>query len=525
MKSSQLSASARDPVLTGAFWTPRNIAKAIIPPVLFIFAFISTWAGLYAQAHHIGTILAIGTLAMGWAWATGLLSSLRSIFQTILGGLVGVTTGVLSAFGGLAFLEADSAPLETHFYRLGSTLLFSGASTPWVSPISEEEALAMTSDGEPFNEVRVVEGTSNPNHDLYLISTQGNPALYLGSINVETFVTMGAHPKGLTSHRILDMQVLKTSQEGGPHQFLLSFAATNFMENCRTTNLVLVTLPRVPQQPVSSFTGDIIFESPCFPTESLEEKNLSGLGGRIAVVPAAETSNTGKLEVLLTVGDYLPLSDSSTSFSHPVRTHSGTVLHIKGKQTQALVSGLRNPQGIAFVEFWSGQTEVMTSEHGPRGGDELNIIEDGLDYGWPNYSYGSSYGPNTLSDKPNYEGQSGGSSLPFFSWLPSIAPSQILQVEGPEFSKWWGVTSEDRTVGDVLVSSLRAESIYRLRIEGDSVRYVEPILIGERIRSFSQLPSGRLLLGTDSGKVFLLSRISEWDSVAGEFAPVVMEDK
>jgi hypothetical protein len=432
----------------------------------------------------------------------------------------GIIAGVFTAYGALALSDGESDVKETHFYGIGSAQLVSEAVTPWVSPISEELALAMTADGEPFNATRVVEGTSNPNHDLYILSTQGDPARYLGSIDVGKFVTEGAHPQGLTSHRILDMMVMKKAKQDGVHQLLLSFAATNISENCRTNNLALISFTTNQQQGEVKFDGEILFESTCFQAQSPEQKNLSGLGGRIAVLHPTEQTTTRDLEVLLTVGDYVPIPGRASSFSHPVRTHSGSVLNIKRSRTKVLVSGLRNPQGIALVEIRPGRFEVLTSEHGPRGGDEINVIQEGLDYGWPDYSYGTSYGPSTLSDKPNNEGSSGDSTLPFFSWLPSIAPSQILQVQGPEFEKWWGVNSEGQRLGDVLVSSLGAQSLYRLRIEGGVVRYVEAIPIGERIRSFAQLPSGKLLLGTDSGKVLLLSRVSEWDESAGDFEPV-----
>ena len=158
---------------------------------------------------------------------------------------------------------------------------------------------------------------------------------------------------------------------------------------------------------------------------------------------------------------------------------------------------------------------LLETEHGARGGDELNIIDFGLDYGWPQYSYGTAYRPDNPDDKPENEGLATDGFPPFFSWVPSIAPSQVLQVSGQEFSSWWMSRQGAESYGDILVSTLGDKAIHRIRIEDDSVRYSERIEIGERIRSFAELPSGKLLVGTDSGKVLLLSAKSEWSSSEG----------
>jgi glucose/arabinose dehydrogenase len=159
---------------------------------------------------------------------------------------------------------------------------------------------------------------------------------------------------------------------------------------------------------------------------------------------------------------------------------------------------------------------LLTAEHGPRGGDEINIIEEGKDYGWPQNSYGTAYAPENLNDKPTFEGQIVRGELPLFSWLPSVAPSQLVQAAGPEFSKWWASGVEPNRAGDLIVSTLKDQSLHRLRIEEGAVRYVERIEVGDRIRSLSQLLDGKLLLGTDSGKALLLSADTEWSSEEGQ---------
>jgi hypothetical protein len=101
--------------------------------------------------------------------------------------------------------------------------------------------------------------------------------------------------------------------------------------------------------------------------------------------------------------------------------------------------------------------------------------------------------------------------------VPSIAPSQVRQVSGQEFSKWWSVDSKQGPIDDILVSTLSDQSLIRLRVEAGHVRYSERIGIGERIRSLSALPTGEILLGTDSGKALILGAASEWLSSEGSF--------
>jgi glucose/arabinose dehydrogenase len=174
---------------------------------------------------------------------------------------------------------------------------------------------------------------------------------------------------------------------------------------------------------------------------------------------------------------------------------------------------------MAFAEIGNGQFEILTSEHGPRGGDELNVIQEGSDYGWPKVSYGTNYGPNSPRNMADVEGSSNGYAPPLFSWVPSIAPSQILQVQPGELSNWWSVRTEKERYGDMLVSSLAAQSIFRLRIERGVVRYVESIPVGQRIRTFSQTPAGKLVIGADSGQILVIGKSKEWSSSEGELVP------
>jgi cytochrome c2 len=194
-------------------------------------------------------------------------------------------------------------------------------------------------------------------------------------------------------------------------------------------------------------------------------------------------------KIYLSVGDYGITSpkvsqDSNSSFGKIVEINLDT----KGTRTISL--GHRNPEGL--VRTRSGK--LWSTEHGPKGGDELNLITEGANYGWPNVSLGTDY------DRYDFEGQSNvgdhsGYMSPVFAWLPSIASSNLIEVEG--FDNRWN--------GDLLVASLKAMSLFRLRLEGTRVLYSEPIWIGQRIRDIAQLKNGTVVLWTDDTQLLFVS--------------------
>ena len=146
--------------------------------------------------------------------------------------------------------------------------------------------------------------------------------------------------------------------------------------------------------------------------------------------------------------------------------------------------GHRNPQGL----FVSATGVVWETEHGPKGGDELNVIVAGANYGWPLRTYGTSYGGYTwpYSDE---QGSHGDYELPLLSWSPSIGISSLLVVEGNEFPTW---------KGDLLVASLRANSLYRIRHREGRVTLVEKIVLERNLRDIVEMDDGTIVLLADS---------------------------
>ena len=146
--------------------------------------------------------------------------------------------------------------------------------------------------------------------------------------------------------------------------------------------------------------------------------------------------------------------------------------------------GNRNMQGAALHP----QTgELWTHEHGPQGGDEVNVMRPGLNYGWPVITYGANYGLGTRIG----EGQAKpGMVQPLHVWVPSIAPSGMAFVSGSQFPQWQG---------NLLVGALRGQMLVRLVLDGEKVLREERLLQGRagRIRDVRMGPDGLIYLLSD----------------------------
>lgn len=152
--------------------------------------------------------------------------------------------------------------------------------------------------------------------------------------------------------------------------------------------------------------------------------------------------------------------------------------------------GHRNPQGLAFHP----KTGVLWSnEHGPRGGDELNIVKPGKNYGWPVISYGINYNGTTFTDITHKEGM----EQPQHYWIPSIATSGLTFVNSSIYKGW-----ED----NALIGSLRFEYLNRCEIKNDKVVNEEILFknIG-RLRDVRQSPDGYIYIAVENpGRIFKL---------------------
>jgi glucose/arabinose dehydrogenase len=190
----------------------------------------------------------------------------------------------------------------------------------------------------------------------------------------------------------------------------------------------------------------------------------------------------------------------------------GTILKFSPKLMgyEIYSNGHRNPQGLFFS---IAKNKLYESEHGPSGGDEINLIEKGDHYGWPYVSFGNAYGWPVTDGAPykfsvesantKFEdqlktygfirGSHKGYSLPLMSWAPSIAASALAEVpDSPVLSDW---------KGNIILSTLQEKALHRIVIENDVVVLDEKILLNFRIRDIVVMKSGIIFIATDEGQL------------------------
>ena len=152
--------------------------------------------------------------------------------------------------------------------------------------------------------------------------------------------------------------------------------------------------------------------------------------------------------------------------------------------------GNRNPQGLAIDPR---SFNIFEAEHGPRGGDELNILNKGNNYGWPEITYGKNYSGTRITKYTHKEGM----EQPITHWTPSIAVCGIDFYDNNKFRNWQN---------NLLVTSLKFENLYRLEIKGDKIIDQELIYsAGSRVRDVETGPDGFIYIALeDPGRIVRL---------------------
>lgn len=223
-------------------------------------------------------------------------------------------------------------------------------------------------------------------------------------------------------------------------------------------------------------------------------------GGRLLFAPDGA--------LFVTLGDRYRYMQEAQSLA----THLGTIVRIKddggipednpfvgrkGAKPEIYSYGHRNVQGIALRP---GSMQIWAHEHGPRGGDELNLLKPGANYGWPAITYGVDYSGAIISDKTEAPGM----EQPVVYWVPSIAPSGMTFYSGDKFPEWRG---------DIFLGALAHRHLRRLELDGDKVVEQEVLLKGlnSRIRDVRESPDGYLYVLTDAvrGRVLRIEPVEE----------------
>jgi len=186
------------------------------------------------------------------------------------------------------------------------------------------------------------------------------------------------------------------------------------------------------------------------------------------------------------------------------RNFTGRVMHINrdgsipgdnpwlGRSTvlaETWAHGFKDPEGLAINPL-SGELWIL--DHGPQGGDEINIVRPGRDYGWPNVSYGKQYDARQADGRTNVHVGTGLTSMegveePRYFWVPSIAPSGMMFYTGDLFPAWQG---------NLFIGAMAGQHLVRLVLDGDTVVAEERLLEdrGWRIREVKQGPDGAIYL-------------------------------
>lgn len=225
------------------------------------------------------------------------------------------------------------------------------------------------------------------------------------------------------------------------------------------------------RQPVAREWVTRYASAPCVELAKVWNTN----GGRLAFMRDAT--------ILMSVGDHELPSELVVDDD----AHYGKVMRIDPADwtARSFTQGHRNPQGL-LVE----PDRIWSTEHGREGGDELNVLEYGSDYGWPFGSYGTDYGRKTLADSATGDHTRG--RRPLYAWVPSIGVSNLIRVTGSVFPAW---------KDDLLVASLMGRSLFRVRIREDRVVTIERLMVGQRIRDLVELPRGQIVLWNGSDTI------------------------
>jgi aldose sugar dehydrogenase len=167
---------------------------------------------------------------------------------------------------------------------------------------------------------------------------------------------------------------------------------------------------------------------------------------------------------------------------------------------ETFAHGLRDPEGAAINPATG---ELWATDHGPQGGDEINIIRAGRDYGWPDVSYGTQYDARRSDGRKNVPVGNGMHSMkgveePLYFWVPSIAPSGMMFYTGDLFPDW---------KGNLFVGALAGQHLVRLVLNGERVVAEEKLLTDfhQRIRDVRQGPDGAVYLLTGGGGLVKLT--------------------
>ncbi len=361
----------------------------------------------------------------------------------------------------LAISTNQTSVQETNFYTLNIDSLIVPNATTLITAVSGSTVFI----------------GDRPTRTIYRATIVGNTVTLIGVVPVPAPLEPG-HP----NNALLDMVANSTNL------YLAVADGAKAYPACGGARIYEYQLSNLQAKP------RLIFKStPCVDGDLFYDARLAIRDGSVYIAGGNSLANN-------TDGTF-PLADSQDfveGMPFPKTNYFGALsaIDIKTKKVTAVATGLRHLGGL----YWDAARKTMwETENGPRGGDEVNIMLAGKNYGWPQVTLGRPYDSPTAPSGGIKINTVGKSQPPIYGWTPSISPSTIRKVPaGGQFSKYWA--------GDLIVGSLKGNQLRRLRISAtNTVMYDEPIPVGDRIRTLDFLNDGRLLLTTDTGRLMLVS--------------------
>jgi glucose/arabinose dehydrogenase len=271
---------------------------------------------------------------------------------------------------------------------------------------------------------------------------------------------------------INDIAVL--SQSATSANLLVSYPRLGLQRDCVEIVIENINYDRINQK-IKRIKNWLVTK-PCVPISAVQHTS-----GRFAVIDSKSA--------YVTIGDlgYTQISNRKK------RGDLGSIFKVSSNAITKVSQGHRNAQGILL---YNGK-DLLAAEHGPRGGDELNLIQQGGDYGWPFVTYGQPYGSGDYV-KPSKTGTHAGFIEPLKYWVPSIAPTELVQLPKSGWGNW---------NNQLVLGTLREQVLVFMAVdESFLVTASINVDIGERIRDLEVLSTNQLVATTDSGVLLIINQ-------------------
>ncbi len=309
-----------------------------------------------------------------------------------------------------------------------------------------------------------------------------------------------------TSMRVADLLVVQTS----PAHFVLYVTHHSYKPNCMQFKVSSIEIEadaegiRVKGQ---NWEEVFVARPHCIRDKDRSWRFVGEqAGGRLVQLDADS--------LLLSIGDH-QFDGFNDAWAAPMdaETDLGKIVKIdlRTGQSRIYATGLRNPQGLTVAR----DGRVWETEHGPQGGDEVNLIREGANYGWPIVTYGMNYGyPRRAWPFNPVSGSHDGYTPAAFAFVPGVGISNIIEPDPAEFPNW-----QD----SLIASSLSGNKLFLLRIEGDRVVYAEQIKADrDRVRDIISMRNGQIAYLSDKGDLVFIRNAERHEGNQRDFPSIVI---